>query len=68
MYACVGFCACDYKCPRRPETSDPLEVKVQTVVSHLIWALATKIFQVFWKISKSYEPLSLLPSLCLLAF
>lgn len=42
MYICIGgCCAFVYKCPRRPETSDPLELQVWMAVSHLRWVLAT---------------------------
>jgi hypothetical protein len=38
----VWVCAHEYRCPHRPvRISDPLELKSQEVVSHLVWVLGT---------------------------
>lgn len=37
MYVYVHEC----RCPQRTEASDPLEVRLQVVVSHLTWVLGT---------------------------
>lgn len=48
VYECtcayVNLCApCVCRCPQKPaEGTRPLELKVKTVVSHLIWVLGSK--------------------------
>lgn len=40
---CVWIWACEFRCPWRPEASDPLELELQTLVSCLLWVLGIEL-------------------------
>lgn len=42
LVICVCMSACEYRCLRRPEALNPLELELQAVVIHLLRVLGTK--------------------------